>query len=350
MKRRFIITLAAAAALLTSCEDFSSILPGAPGTLSWTMKGHALTKAPADFPDTNDFILSVKDSQGKVLYEGLYGDSPASLEVSPGSYTVRAVSLEFTAPAFSRPQYGDEQVVVVKSGKSVNVELECTLLNAGVRLIVSPDFLTACPSGVLYLKQESTRLMYAYTENRTAYFFPGDVAVTLYNEGKENVLLSRTLNARDMLSVKISASVAAAGSISVAVDTTKNWITEDYVIGGENGDDGDAINVPDAAAHAGENGVWVYGYIVGGDLSSNGKSVKTSDISSRTHLAIAARSSVTDKASCVAVELPSGSIRDALNLVDHPDLIGARAYLKGNIVEKYYGTTGLKGTSDYVLK
>jgi hypothetical protein len=89
---------------------------------------------------------------------------------------------------------------------------------------------------------------------------------------------------------------------------------------------------------------------VGGDLTSAGKSVKTSGITSKTHLALAARSSVTDKASCVAVELPSGKVRDAINLADHPDLIGTRIYLKGNVVEKYYGTTGLKGTSEFAQK
>ena len=39
-----------------------------------------------------------------------------------------------------------------------------------------------------------------------------------------------------------------------------------------------------------------------------------------------------------------------MNLVDHPDLIGQRVYVKGNLVDKYFGTTGLKGTNDYVLK
>jgi hypothetical protein len=130
------------------------------------------------------------------------------------------------------------------------------------------------------------------------------------------------------------------------------------VIGGNGGGGGgnggseetDAYSVAEAASHVGEEDVWVYGYIVGGDLSASGKSVKTKDIGKKTHMAIAARSSVTDKASCVAVELPSGKVREALNLVDHPDLIGQRVYVKGSLVDKYFGTTGLKSTNDYVLK
>ena len=144
----------------------------------------------------------------------------------------------------------------------------------------------------------------------------------------------------------------------MALDTSKTWLSDSFVIGGNNGNgngntgngETDAYSVADARSHAGENGVWVYGYIVGGDLTSTGKTVKTKDLSKKTHLAIATRSSITDKASCVAVELPSGKVRDALNLVDHPDLIGQRIYVKGNLVDSYFGTTGLKGTSDSVIK
>ena len=146
------------------------------------------------------------------------------------------------------------------------------------------------------------------------------------------------------------------------MDTTKHWSSDLLVIGGDggtneeplHGDDTEevtssAISVGEAASHVNED-IWLYGYIVGGDLTSAGATVKTSKITKNTHLAIAARASVTAKSSCIAVELPKGNIRDALNLVDHPDLIGTRVYLKGSLVPSYFGTTGLKSVSDYVLK
>lgn len=353
------IILPLATGLFISCEDFGApFRDKTPGELRWTIETGSLTKAASDIPDTNDFILTVKNTAGKVLYHGSYGDSPTSLEVEPGSYLVSAMSTEFTAPAFARPLYGDEQVVVVSGGQKVTVKLDCTLLNCGVTLKISPDFLTSHPDGVLFLKQGTTRLMHAYSEKRIAYFFPGEITLLLYEHGADNTLLTRRLAARDVLSIKISAPSMnqASGSINVAVDTSKNWITDYYTIGGDNGggssgdDTSSAISVGDAHSHIGEEDVWIYGYIVGGDLTANGKSVKTSGITKPSHLAIAARSSVTEKASCVAVELPSGKVRDALNLVDHPDLIGTRVFVKGNIVESYFGTTGLKGTSDYARK
>jgi len=353
-------------AALGACEDFGR-LPGGQGELKWVIGDvGTATRASSEIPDTNDFILTVSDAKGNVLYEGAYGDSPESLLVDAGNYTVAVRSITFTVPGFSKPVYGDEQVVVVKAGTSVTVKLACTLQNAGIRLNIASDFLTSFPDGVLFLKSGDTRLMYGYSESRIAYFNPGPVSLILYNEGKDETLLSRNLDARTILTLGISApygGTASSSSISVSVDTTKTWNTESYVIGGDSGnssggsdgqgDDqetGDAYTVAEAPSHAGETEVWVYGYIVGGDLSTAGTTVKTSKITKNTHLAIAARSSVTAKASCVSVELPKGSVRDALNLVDHPDLIGSRVYLKGNLVTSYFGTTGLKGVTEYALK
>ena len=358
-------------AALGACDDFG-LRSVRQGELRWIIDGGgAGTRASsAEIPDTNDFILKVTDAGGKVLYEGAYGESPESLLVDAGSYTVAVHSIEFTAPGFSRPVYGDEQVVVVKGGASVTVRLNCILENAGVRLQVAPDFLTSYPDGVLFLKSGDTRLMYGYSEKRIAYFKPGPISLILNNRGADEVLLTRTLDARTILTLNLSAphgGTATASSITVAVDTAKVWNNESYVIGGggsgsgsggsggSSGDnDGDEIedaySVSQAGDHVGEDGVWVFGYIVGGDLSTAGTTVKTSKLTKPTHLAIASRASVTAKASCVAVELPKGAIRDALNLVDHPDLVGTRVYLKGSIVASYFGTTGLKSVSDYVLK
>ena len=41
------------------------------------------------------------------------------------------------------------------------------------------------------------------------------------------------------------------------------------------------------------------------------------------------------------------SVWDALNLQDHPDLVGEKVYLKGDLVSAYYGIPGLKAPSDY---
>lgn len=347
---------------LAACDDFSAFGPEA-GELRWALDASFLTKGAEELPDTNDFILSIRDDTGKTLYEGAYGDSPEKLSVQSGNYSVGIVSELFTGPAFDRPQYGDLQRVEVSGGERVTVRLQCTLQNAGVRLKIGSEFLTSYPDGTLYVAQGADKLLYKYRETRIAYLMPGSFSLLMHNQGQMETLYTRSLAMREILTLKIAAPAPAVngeGQITVAVDTSKIWTNDDFVIGGDNGGSSgtepggeepqNAISVGQAAAHAGENGLWLYAYIVGGDLSSAGKTVKTSGITKSTHLAVADRSSVTSKESCVAVELPKGALRDALNLVDHPDLIGTRIYLKGNVVENYFGTTGLKGTSDYVKK
>ncbi len=345
-------------AILVSCDDFG-LLNGpdgeSRGQLRWVLDRSSLTKAnPEEIPDTNDFILSIRNADGQTLYEGAYGDSPQVLDVEEGYYTVSIVSLSFSAPAFSKPQYGDEQVVRVLQGENITVKLECSLKNAGIRLRTGPDFLTAYPDGILFVCQGGTQLKYLYRETRIAYVKPGTVSILLNNAGKDQTLFTRDLSEREILTVHISAPNPKSGKsgISVQTDTTKIWEDEDFVIGGSGGNNPPADNysVGEAARHCGEEGVWVSGYIVGGDLTTAGKTVKTSDITRNTHIALADRSSVTDKESCLAVELPAGKVREALNLVDHPNLIGKRVSVKGNLVSRYFGTTGLKSTSDHKIR
>ena len=342
----------------TACDDFG--LATDPdkeqGELRWILDRSALTKAAdPEIPDTNDFLLTISDARGEILYDGTYGDSPEYLRVDPGSYTVSIRSIAFSAPAFGRPQYGDEQVVVIPAGEQVSVTLRCTLMNAGMRLHISPGFLTAFPDGVLFVKQEENSLKYLYKETRIAYLKAGNASIVLYNEGKDQTLLTRMLEPREILSLGINvANSGGEGKLQVMVDTSKVWSSGNFTIGEDpspgDGREPDAISVGDAPEHIDQKGVWVYGYIVGGDLTSAGKTVKTSGITKATHLALADRSSVTSKASCLAVELPKGKVRDALNLVDHPELIGTRVYVKGDIAAGYFNTRGLKNTSDYVLK
>ncbi len=325
--------------------------------LSFARQQEALTRAGLEIPDTSDFLLTIRDAEGNAVYDGKYGDSPESMSLDAGSYTVTVISEEFSKPAFSTPQFGDEQCVVVPAGGSVNMQLVCTQLNSGVKLIVDSGFLTEYPEGVLMLKSSRGRLVYGYSEKRFAYFNPGEISLVL-NEGTEDkVLMTRQLKSQDMLEIKVrvsssgGAGASGRGGMSIKVDTLRNWMSDEYVIGGENaGGSGryDAMTVSEAISSAGEEEVWVCGHIVGGDLSSSSASFDP-PFDSRTNLLLGPRSSTQDKDACLAVQLPSGAVRDALNLVDNPGLLGRKVYLKGDIVESYFSITGIKNITEYEL-
>ena len=340
---------------LTACEDFlSSPSVRKTGSLSWRFI--PLTKA-GDFPDTNRFLLKVTDASGKAVFDGLYGDSPEALDVPEGNYTVSVRSREFVTPAFDAPLWGDTQVVPVRKGRTSRVLLECTMLNSGIRLRLSPAFRKDYPEGALEISSIDGKLPWADGETGTAYFHPGIVTLLLQAGQNSKALFSRDLEPREILTVTLAGTGSVAGEtgadVSIAVDTSRVW--HETTVGADDPAAGSskekALSVSQARATAGASGIWVHGYIVGGDLSSTGNKMATGpEFTKDTHLALAARSSVTDKSVCLSVELPKGTVRDAINLKDHPDLLGRHIYLKGTLVGSYFGIPGLKGVSDFSLE
>lgn len=349
--------------LVVSCLAACEMLGTGPADdgqlrISFVSSPDDMTRASYGIPDTSDFMLMVSDQQGKIIYEGPYGASPEAMMVAPGSYTVSAVSSVFSKPAFSAPQFGDEQCVVVPSGGVANVQLTCRQLNSGVKLEIHPDFLVHCPDCVLTLKSSKGSLMYSYSEKRIAYFHPGNVSLVMSRSGKDEVLLTRNLEAQQIFVLGITASSSMTGdvssdkkteSVSMVVDTSRIWVSDHYQIGGDKGASvSGALTVSQAQASAGEEDVWVSGYVVGGDLTSSSASFE-GPFSSRTCLLLGPRSSTTDRKSCISVQLPSGEVRDALNLLDNPELLGRKIMINGDIVPSYYGLVGLKNCSDYRL-
>lgn len=116
------------------------------------------------------------------------------------------------------------------------------------------------------------------------------------------------------------------------------------------------LNVADYLTY-GEDGAtvedcWLEGVIVG---YVDGKSIdgavfgatapEGSEVSA-TNILIAGSADVKDVASCVAVQLPIGDVRSALNLKDNPANLGRTVAMHG-VREKYFGVTGLKSVDRY---
>ncbi len=351
--KKILLLLMPVLIMAASCDDFMKSF-GLQGTLQIRFAdGTVPSTRAAAFPDTNDFILSVTDEKGNEVYSGNYGGIKDKLPLNEGVYTVTAISCEFSAPLFDTPQYGDTQVATIKAGRNTVVTLTCVQMNAGIRLKIAPEFKAAYPASNLYLKSAAGKLMYGYNETRIAYFQPGTVNLEMSDGGEAKTLFTKRLEAQQILTLNVNAgSQSSKSGVDIQVDTTRTWINDDYTIGGGDtgGDNMDkAYDVTTARKHAGEQDVWVYGYIVGGDLSSSKCSFK-GPFSSRTNIVLANKSSCKDKTICLSVQLAKGDIRDALNLVDHPENLGKQVFLKGDIVGSYYGIPGLQNLSKYQFK
>lgn len=101
-------------------------------------------------------------------------------------------------------------------------------------------------------------------------------------------------------------------------------------------------------------GVWVKGYIVGWANMSTEYFINANTATfsvpatMKTNILVAESPDVTDYTKCIGIQLPSGNVRNALNLQDNPQLLGQQVLLKGDVM-KYSGIPGLKNTSEFKL-
>lgn len=304
-------------------------------------------------PDSSQFILRINNSDGKVIYEGSYGKFPASMLLDAGNYTVSIKSSDFSAPAFDKPQYGDEQVFVIESGKTTSVKLQCEMINCGIRLILNSDFLIAYPDAHITVESDKGRLMYAYREKRVAYFHPGTVNVFINTGSKKEKLFSRKIEKKTVLSVKINIPAKNGKVLSFSLDTSKNYISEEYTVGrgkdsGKEGSKGksksSALSVYMAKSNVGAKDVWVYGYIIGCMRGANIFLTPPFTVSS--NVAIAGKPGATDKDDCIILELKRKNIVSTINIMSNPDNVGRKVFVKGEIVPSYFGVVGVKNISD----
>ena len=111
---------------------------------------------------------------------------------------------------------------------------------------------------------------------------------------------------------------------------------------------------PSSTTTATRTGVWVKGYIVG-YMPTGGSSTLlsgtvfgvTGDVAN-TNLVIAPTPDETNPSKCVGIQLPTGTLRTALNLKDHPENIGKTLSVKGDVM-KYCGGPGVKNGTEYKL-
>ena len=351
--------------LIVSNDDVPSGQNGsmnAPGFLSLKFLLPALspsTKGPDTTVqiDTNSFHLTVAASDGEIIYDGAYGDAPEHLNVEGGSYHIKVESAEFTSPGFDKPRWGDETVVTVPQGSGVLVELQCRQLDCGVRMKVDSGFLAEYPSSCLLLSSSYGKLLYSYSEKRTAYFLPGAISLVMSTSDKDETLMTRVLAEGEILCLDIRTGLQdkdrTGSNVNIQIDTSCTYIPETvYLDGGVSGGGNSpehAFTIAQAKENVGCKGVWVGGYIVGGDLSSKSMSF-TPPFSSATNLAIGPRSATSTRTSCLSIQLPSGNIREGLNLVSNPENLGRFVLLKGDIEASYFGLVGLKNVSEYSFR
>lgn len=312
-------------------------------------------------PDTNSFILSVKNSDGQVAYSGEWGERPIELKVAPGSWEVELLSINFNKPLFNTPQFGYTTTVVVESGKSVSLSLLCSMLNGAVRLTFSPQFLERFIGYNVEVEDINSIEQYPFNENRYLFLTPGTISLSLRSEFDYLPLARRVLRAAELITLNLHSSTSSneqgqepiEGSNIVwklSIDSTVVAFNDEVVVGERR--DGSslerAILVDQLENFIGAKGVWITGFIAGTLKGSTINITPPFDVN--TNLALSAVPGEGSRELCVGVALAQGELRSALNLLDNPYLLGEQVWIKGTVVESYYGLVGVNPITNFSLE
>ena len=310
--------------------------------------------------DSTKYILTIANSSGTVFYEGLYINRPEMLYVKPGNYKVRIASEEFKEPGTLRPLFGQEVTVKAKKDSTMCIHLLSRQMTGGVRFEFTSGFLSWFKGTGLYLSRDSVSFKYNYGSRDYVYFYPGTITVKYKNKDgyptytppdkpgyEDTVLFTRKLKATELVTIKLDYDLTKVPStgLSMKIDTTRTRVSEYY-------------NVPGIAPY-GCQSVWyaqnhvgdtlkLFGYIVGGDATSTTFN-RVKPFKSKTNIVVAANDWQTLKEKTMAIELTEGPIRNALNLVDHPEHLKKPIAITGIIVDLYFGYPGMKKVTDYLL-
>lgn len=297
--------------------------------------------------DTNNFILSIYTQDGSKIYDGKYGKRPSEIVVLPGAYDIKLSSGDFRKPEFDSPQYGDEQTVLVEANSSISVTLMCRQLNAAMRISFTPGFKEKFLGNGIKLRDSNGEIFYPYTTYDFCYVQPGAVELLYEKDSADTLLFTKQLSTSQMLSLNLSyAPTNRTASLKLDMDTTKNWKSEHFNTGLKIPTG--AVTIEQAKGMIGEKNVMVFGFILGGDATETTIRVGP-PFTSRTNIVIAPSMLERNRNNMFVVELPSGEIRDALNLVVNSELLGSAIVITGNIVENYYGYPGLKSVKAYSI-
>ncbi len=244
--------------------------------------------------------------------------------------------------------YSSASQTAVKLYKKV----ETTVDPDAAALTVSPesvDFGTITTAGTFESKEIT--VTYANLTN-LAVTLAGDNAAAFELEGKDELVAGTS----DKLTVKCTATTVGTYTAKVTIASTE--LTKEVTLSAQildidhAGTQEDPLTIADVIKL--DNTVaqefWVEGVILG-YVDYNTKEIWDATKAGNSNIVLGAEldgATAIDATKHVAVQLPSGSVRDDLNIKDNANYVGRTVKVKGSL-EEYYSIAGVKNTSAYEL-
>lgn len=308
-----------------------TLVPGTDGS-GWKMQGNALL-----FGKNNaELQFTVPFSVGKIIVHG-----PAS--GASGKVTFNVFDMSVAEPvavsAVATGANGDHTFMIDAAHRLPGTTYAIRNTNANNNQIVSIDLFEAV-AGAPEAPEFSVVAGTYTSEVSLSLSCPTDGALIHYTlDDSEPTAESAVYDAALTISATTTVKAIAIkdGLASTIVEATYTIVTTEGAGTQENPftiADVKALNSPATMTEK----YWVEGTIIG--FYANNKPVPGVEEAAATNLALATGNDT------IPVALPSGDVRDALNLADHPENLGAVVKVAGNL-QAYFSVAGVKEVTDY---
>ena len=317
-------------------------LPNAYGTAASTANSGFTVVSKNALSKVNRVVFSYGSNSGACgkLYLAYSVDGSTWQEVALATTSPNAQGADLTKTAmqfdFNAEIASAYYAFVFDAGKTISGaayrfdDVVIELQNVEIQVVAVEDPKFSVSEGV-YLSSQSVQLT-CVTDGASIYY-------TLDGSDPDD---TKTLY-ESAISVSESTTIKA---IAIKGAEKSNIVSAKYTIIHNDGTEAKPFTCADVLAlQVSSESVWVEGYIIGA-MKSDGSVI---DNTVATNLAIAGTSTENDVANMVSVQLPSGSIRTALNVKDNASNIGKKVQVYGKI-EAYLNHAGVKSVTDYKIE
>lgn len=310
----------------------------------------------------------------KYVIDGVTPEEPETPETPDGAYISESFATSFGSFTTQQTVGNYPWIIDYSTAKITSYDSATKENHAATSWLVSPavDFTNETEAYVAF----EYIIRYAESgkvaENHQLLIsdnYSGDVATATWTNLPYNAVEGTDWSTFYKANVNVPAEFLGKANITFALRytaTTKagTWEVKNLIVAHGKAETTETPETPDTPSETGEYTVTealsafvsgeakpaiVKGYIVG---SIDDKSISDANFSGaavlKTNLLIADNADETDITKCLAVQLPSGAVRDALNLVDNPGNYKKYVTLTGSL-EKYFGVAGLKSVTAYTI-
>ncbi|MCQ2167344.1 MAG: DUF4493 domain-containing protein [Bacteroidales bacterium] len=233
MKKKLLFALACILASVSCSKD------GNAGSVQFTLTSdiavqEIVKSRVSDFtelPSPNDFVLTIKDSNGEKVWEGKLSQWSAATAISVGTYSVTATYGDVTVEGAGKPCYEGSTNFSVAGSSTSNVKIPVDLKNCIVKLVFSDAFKNYFTSGKFTITTGNSSKFVVDNYSPDALFmepYQFNLKAELTNQGKAVQNFEKNYNdlaAATLYTLKFDAS--NIGGLVVTVTFNDNVTTVD---------------------------------------------------------------------------------------------------------------------------